>query len=356
MTIRWVKLWCLIFLFCILGAGETFGAENDWKKLQQMQEELERLADENPEGINSAEFNRLADSYVQMLLKKKGENNPGSTTKYVVNPEVRTKLMSGQFVFTLPNEQSYYASVPNGMMITTPVQFIPVENSLFTIKKDGKLMKRPCSNLYSEPGSYEVLMVAYGDGSIKLEEYSVYEVHFYFRIIDNYTKNVNYLYPPADYLITKIKLGGESLPVSGTGDFLLKDGDYEIWYASSLYPQKTYRFRFTRDTKPPDITFQNESADHEYDAPAKFQVSEPLREFSVIYNGMRLAEPSYILQSEGSYDITAADQAGNQTEILVKVCQKYPFGGNLWIIVILIFLAASIGFILYFCKKGIRIL
>lgn len=353
---KWAGCVCLLMLFTMMGVKYTFAAEPDLEKMQQMKEELERMAEGNSDVIDSEEFNKLADSYVEMLINSKGQISTGVFSEYIIDPPVTAEVVSGQFKFTLPNRQNFYSSIPNGTIITAPVQFTPVENALTTIKKDGKVIPPPLSGNYTETGNYEVKMVAYGDANVQLEEFNVYEVMFSFRIIDPYTKDVNYLYPPEEYAISMIRCDGESGPVSGKGEFLEKDGNYEIEYKSSVYPQQSYRFRFTRDTQPPDIMFIDGNAGNEYDAPAEFKVSEPLQELHIVHNGMSLENPSYILQSEGNYYITAVDQAGNQSEILVRINKQYPFWGSVWIIVIIVFLAASIGFVLYYRRKNIRIL
>ncbi|MCC8025767.1 MAG: hypothetical protein LIP16_10785 [Clostridium sp.] len=352
----WTRFLCLFFLFCNLGIKCAFGAEPDWEKMQQIREELERLADEAPGEVNSDEFKEAADTYIQMLIESKGESSTGIISEYITDPDVTAEFAAEHFVYTLPNLQRFYSSVPKGTMITAPVHFIPVEGALVTVKKDGKVIERPKSDVYKETGSYEVKMVAYGDGNVQLEAFNVYEVTFCFRIIDTYTKDVNYAYPPEEYRIGGINHEGEGLPVSGGGSFLLKDGSYEIWYESPAYPQKQYKFSFTRDTQPPGIKFKNQNAGNTYESPAEFQVNEPLRDFYIIYNGMRLDDPSFVLESEGNYYIVAVDQAGNQSEVLVRIKENHLLWGNLWIIVIIILLAVSIGFVLYSRRKNIRIL
>lgn len=328
-------------------AKEAEGAES----MQEMKDELERLSSDDYSDMTSEEFGRLADEYVQLLIQDKQAEGGEIATEYIRNPPLSIQYEKDLFSYLLPNGQIFYASVPNGMITAEAVKMIPLDSFLVTICRDGKMIEQQSAGIYREPGSYQVTMVGYGNTDSISEDFNIYSVEFYFRILAPCSNDISRIYPPEAYSVSYIGCDGKDLNAPEQGYFLKTDGEYEVAFTSDIYPERPYRFKFQRDTKAPEVIFPQEAAGGTAVAPVYYEISEPLEELSLICNGMELSEASDCLEQEGIYRILAGDMAGNRSETTVEVLKKYPLSGNLWIIIIFILILAGAGAALSGRKK-----
>lgn len=357
MGIRRVFILMLSFLLFTLPAGYVYADEvGDSKDMEEIREELERLSDGDYSDMTSEEFGRLADQYVQLLIKSKQDSGEEIATEYIVNPPLFIQHEAGLFSFRLPNGQIFFASVPNGMITTEAVKMIPLDSFLVTIRRDGKTISRSAADVYSEPGSYQITMMGFANAETVSEDFNIYGVEFYFRILAPCSNDISYIYPPQSYAIKYIGCEGESLDVQKEGCFLNRDGQYEVSFVSETYPEKSFNFKFQRDTEAPEVIFDQIAIHGKVVSPIHYKVSEPLRKLNVIFNGKELSSTADLLEQEGVYRMIALDMAGNQSETTVEVVKSYPFLGSLWIIIIVILIFAGIGFALFRRRVQMKIL
>lgn len=356
MKIIFILVFSLFFISLPVNGRVYAKAPEGAESIQGIKEELERLSDESYSNITSEEFGLLADEYVQLLIQSKEREGEDISGEYILNPPLSIQYEGSLFTFLLPNGQSFNASVTNGMITTEAVKMIPLDSFLVTIRRDGKIIKQSSAGIYSEPGSYHVSMVGYGNTDSITEDFNIYGIEFYFRILALCSNDINYIYPPEAYLIDCISCDGINLNASEHGCFLANDGEYEITFTSEVYPEKSYHFKFKRDTKAPKVLFAQEITGGKAVSPVYYEISEPFRELDMIFNGMELSDVTYSLEKQGVYHITVQDLAGNQSVTTVEVIKYDPLLGNLWIIIIVIFIFLVSGILLSARRIRMKIL
>lgn len=166
----------------------------------------------------------------------------------VVDPPMNflVSKTEGLLDYTLPNGSRFSASVPQGMTVTDPVTFKPVENAILTVMRNGSGIETSRDGIYSQPGKYHIRMVILptsSEGGSRL-----LEVNFRFTILPREVSLLNLLKAPEGFAIEKMELDGRGiLPDNPRWHFLHGDGRYKVRFAQEnggLF----YDISFKRDT------------------------------------------------------------------------------------------------------------
>ena len=111
------------------------------------------------------------------------------------------------------------------------MEFRPPDNALSLIQVDDELAAMQSRERFTEPGSYRIRMLCYSPLKGREINYTVYEVLFYFTILEPVTRQVGVVQAPEGFVITGVrKDGSRQEPDSGRCVFLQEDGVYEIDY------------------------------------------------------------------------------------------------------------------------------
>ena len=114
---------------------------------------------ESPYGEGSQELERLLEALGMEVPTLLPEEAAGM--EKVVDPPMNflVSKTEGLLDYTLPDGSRFSASVPQGMTVTDPVTFKPVENAILTVLRNGSGIETSRDGIYSQPGKYHIRMV-----------------------------------------------------------------------------------------------------------------------------------------------------------------------------------------------------
>lgn len=71
--------------------------------------------------------------------------------------------------YTLPNEEYFSSSIPNGMLTTRPVTFLPMKNARTTVYRSGMKITPAEDGVYGQPGNYRINLLVLAGRAAKME-------------------------------------------------------------------------------------------------------------------------------------------------------------------------------------------
>ena len=120
---------------------------------------------ESPYGEGSQELERLLEALGMEVPTLLPEEAAGM--EKVVDPPMNflVSKTEGLLDYTLPDGSRFSASVPQGMTVTDPVTFKPVENAILTILRNGSGIETSRDGIYSQPGKYHICLLYTSDAA-----------------------------------------------------------------------------------------------------------------------------------------------------------------------------------------------
>lgn len=273
-----------------------------------------------PDSEEEAEVQRIIEEYLDAM-----ENVPGEAAEAeLVQPSLEMSVRGQGLEYRLPDGSVFFSSVPNGMITGEPVEFRPPDNALSLIQVDDELAAMQSRERFTEPGSYRIRMLCYSPLKGREINYTVYEVLFYFTILEPVTRQVGVVQAPEGFVITGVrKDGSRQEPDSGWCVFLQEDGVYEIDYEKEEGQPLKLKTRLARDTTAPFLNFSQEVGRDAVPSPLSFQPSEPDCTIRMLYNGSSGYAVSNTLTTAGIYELRVSDRAGNSRSYQVRIRQTY---------------------------------
>lgn len=327
--------------------GMTQGNEED-KDIQNLEDWEEEVSDE--------EIERILNEYLKNI--DEGELQTESMTSSKVIDPVMEMKPEGQkkFRYTLPNGNYFISSIPNGMISAEAVDFELPEGTIGLVWKDDVSLAFPKSWHFTQKGNYHIrllILQPLGDMTI---DYNVYEVNFYFTIINRKDNTLGAVPAPNGFVITEARVDGKQQNIENKRCFFLKqDGYYEFEFESLEHEGLLLGTVFTRDTKAPFLSFSEEIKFEGVPGPVEFHPSEQGCEIYMNYNGSRGYAVSNSLTAAGSYELTVQDSVGNHRGYHIRIRQTYNLMDKRILLGILV-LAAVAGVRLVFLRRNMKVL
>jgi len=287
----------------------------------------EDMAEDLEEGItddmSESDLDQLIDEYFSRI--ESGDIGAETGADAVVDPPLGlTEEEDGRIRYTFPNGNYFITTTPKGMITSQPVDVFLSSGIVGVLKKDDVLDLMPDSWHFAAPGNYHIKMLSYQPASDVSDNYNVYEVNYYFTIINSADGRLGAIPAPEDFRITEVRLNGRPLPVEEERCFFLtEDGQYEICYADQQGGNILGKTVFVHDTTAPFLSFSRELEGRETEAPLEFYPSEPDCRVTLSYNGDRGYAVSNVLTAAGSYELCVEDAAGNKRSYYLRIRQTY---------------------------------
>ncbi|MCI9146898.1 MAG: hypothetical protein HFG73_01350 [Hungatella sp.] len=288
-------------------------------------EQLDRLEElEGQEDVSEEELNQALEEYFKDLdVEELGKETV--TSEKITNPVLKVETeRSGRLRYTLPNGNYFVSSVPCGMITSDPVELELPDGTVGLVQKDDVKQTFPETWRFTEKGVYYVrILVLQPPGNLTVD-YNIYEVNFYFTIIDRTNSTLGAVPAPEGFVITGVRLDGKPQEVEQERCYFLKDdGYYEIEFESRGDLQSSARIGFLRDTKAPFLSFSKDMEPGGIPSEVEFYPSEPGCQVYMHYNGNGGYAVSNRLTAAGAYSLSVEDKAGNSRTYYVKLRQTY---------------------------------
>ncbi len=298
------------------------------------------------------EVQELIDQYLNALEMIPGEVEE----KDLIRPELQLKARGEGIEYFLPDGDSFYSSVPNGMITGEPVEFRPPVHSLSMVQVNDNLAAMQGTERFTEPGSYQIRLICYHSLNEEKAGYQAYEVLFYFTILEPITSRIGVVQAPEGFIITNVRRDGKKQKQeSGSWVFLQQDGSYEINYEDQKTGEIHMKTHVIRDTTAPFLDFSRKIGSKPEPLPLSFQASEPDCRIYMLYNGSSGYAVTNTLTTAGTYELRVSDTAGNSRSYLVRLKQTYKLMDYR---MVGIGIAALIGIVLWMVglRRNMRVL
>lgn len=343
---RWGKVSCHAFLWCIsrkktalgllcgvlaaavFGGGMVCQAAGRPVRFRNTLEGLDDLEDleeiDGGEEISDEELSQALEEYFSRL-DENSYNQEEMASEKITDPVLSIENQKdGRLRYTLPNGNYFLSSVPCGMITAGSVDLELPEGTVGFVSRDDEPQAFPDSWHFTEKGCYYVrLLILQPPGNSEVD-YNIYEVDFYFTIIDKTDNTLGAVPAPEGFVITTVRLDGKVQEIDNARClFLRDDGYYEIQYMSTGKEKTAAETVFTRDTRAPFLSFSKEAGPKGVPGPVEFYPSETGCRVSMNYNGNHGYAVTNTLTAAGSYDLSVEDAAGNSRVYHVKLRQVY---------------------------------
>lgn len=353
-------------MVCQAGVSKSLGEQKNFfdKKIRNTlemtqgdedEEDLQELEsfDDLEEDISDDEIERILNAYLKDIDEEDAES---MTSSKVIDPVMEMKQEEGKFRYTLPNGNYFISSIPNGMISAEAVDFQLPEGTIGLIWKDDVSLAFPDSWHFTQKGNYHVrLLILQPPGDMRVD-YNIYEVNFYFTIIDKKDNTLGAVPAPDGFIIRGVRLDGKQQDIQQKRCFFLKqDGYYEFQFESLEYEGVLTGTAFMRDTKAPFLSFSEELKSEGISGPVEFYPSEQGCQIYMNYNGSRGYAVSNSLTAAGNYELTVEDSAGNHRGYHVRIRQTYNLADKR-ILVGIVVLAVAGGVHLVFVRRNMKVL
>lgn len=268
---------------------------------------------------------------------------------HVKDPSMRMAITEdGNIRYTLPDGEYFDVTVPNGIITGNAVEFYPHSDIAAVVTKDGESTSLFNSWRFSSPGNYHIKMLFYGFDDDTYENNEIYEVNFYFTIIDRVSGSVGAVPTPDGFEIISAKKDGVPLSIENPAClFLDGDGRFEIRYRDIETRSVYAATSFERDTTAPFLTFSKDLGNGKVQGPVTFTTSDVSDRVYLSYNGYTAETVNYELTDAGSYGLEVVDTAGNSRFYYLEISRKSGLlNTKLIILALILLLGAGARFLL----------
>lgn len=305
--------------------------------------------------VTEDELDRALEEYLNQMDMGALIQESGTAGK-VEDPVLITEPEQGKFKFTLPNGNFFVSSVPNGMITSDAVNLELPEGTVGLVNVNDEGEKFAGSWYFTKPGNYALRLLMYQQPGGMAVDYNLYEIRFYFTIIEERDNTLGVFPAPEGFVIGEVRRDGKPLNLSGERCcFLEDDGYYQIrceWKEQEGIFADT---SFIRDTTAPFLSFSEERKPEGVSGPIEFYPSEPDCRISMNYNGNHGYAVGNVLTAAGNYELSVEDMAGNRRTYHLRLRQTYnPADGRMILAVVAILVMAGIRLVML--RRDMRIL
>ena len=262
-------------------------------------------------------------------------------------PKIRWDEGESMVYYTLPNEEYFSSSIPNGMLTTRPVTFLPMKNARTTVYRSGMKITPAEDGVYGQPGNYRInLLVLPGGG--QNGDSSLYEIDFYFSIIPEVSSQVSLLTAPEGFYIDRLEQDQTALkPENPRWHFLSRDGAYRVRFVHEKLDGMTFETAFVRDTKAPLLSFDPAPDRYAMNRTVHVAVDDPAAAVEMYYNGKPVSMVLSTLEIGGNYQYRLTDSAGNERYYAIKMADRFRMPGPGTIMITCLALAGAAAWLIY---------
>lgn len=317
---------------------EEYGSMEDLGELENV-----------PDDYENEDLYELTDQYLEMF--QNGDYSIETIQEAIIeNPHMQMSMTDdGRVRYMLPNGDSYTATVPNGMITSSPVTISPSTQVASVVTKDGESSHIFNKWNYTEPGNYQIQMLFISLESDNYEDIQAYEVTHYFTIVGRKSNRIGAVPAPEGFEIISVKKDGLPQPVENSRCvFLEGDGVFEIRYYDTKTRSIYTATSFERDTAAPFLDFSEDIEHGPVKGPVEFYKSDLRDQIYLYYNGNSSLIDRSSLSAEGKYTLKVVDEVGNSRLYNLEIKRSYGILETKTIILALIFLlGAGIDFFLF---------
>lgn len=349
-------VWLFVLLFSLGGKMVSLASQTTVPPQTENAQDSDFSDISDYEGdVTEDELDQALEEYINQMDMGALIQENGTAGK-VEDPVLKTEPEQGKFKFTLPNGNSFISSVPNGMITSGAVDMEVPEGTVGLVNVNDEGEKFAGSWHFTEPGNYVLRLLMYQQPGGMAADYNLYEVHFYFTILDKRDNTLGVFPAPEGFIIKEVKRDGKPLKLQGDRYcFLGSDGDYEI---RCEWEQQEGIFAdtgFTRDTTAPFLSFSEELKPEGVTGPIEFYPSEPDCRVFMNYNGNHGYAVGNVLTVAGNYELSVEDEAGNRRTYHLRLRQTYnPIDWRVILAAAAVLLAAGIRLVML--RRDMRIL
>lgn len=273
--------------------------------------------------MTDEELDRALEEYINQMDMDSLIQGTGMAGK-VTDPPLNMEFVQGKFKFTLPNGNSFLSSVPRGTVTSNAVDMELPEGTVGLVNYNDEGENFANSWHFTKPGNYDARLLMYQQPGSMAVDYNLYEIHFYFTIIEKQDNTLGVFPAPEGFVIKEVKRDGKQQKVDGQrGYFLGADGYYEIRCERKGQEGVFVDTGFLRDTRAPFLSFSEEPKAEGIPGPVEFYPSEQNCRIYMNYNGNHGYAVSNLLTAAGNYELSVEDEAGNQRVYHIKLRQTY---------------------------------
>lgn len=286
---------------------------------EELEKELMELLKNSGQGESA-----LSETLREKLGMSGDDPDELSQMQKVMNPVLDTQWdeKNGMMVYVLPNQCSFSASVPDGMITTSPVTLLPMENVSMTIWQDGMKVKPVEDGVYREEGNYQVKLLVLPNGN-ESGDNNLYEVVFHFRILPPYSSGINLVKAPDGFKIGMLEREGKRIePEHPRWHFLGQDGRYRVRFVDQDTGDITFETTFIRDTTAPFLTFDPMPDRYEMAETVHVDIDDSQAGIEMFYNGKPVPNALNVLEIGGYYQYRVTDRTGNQRYYAVRMAER----------------------------------
>lgn len=347
------RYWLAAFLFLALVPGRPASAAETYRDSEITVPETADIPEEDD--ILKQEEWGAEDWEIEASAGELMETLKNSETIYSPQLEKSYHSESGMFTYMLPNESSFSASVPDGMMTNGPVTFLPMDNAYIVVTRNGMMAETAPDGVYILPGDYKFKILVF-PGDLLSGNLNYYQVRFEFQILADVDSALNFYSAPEGFYITSITCDNEEIkPENPKWEFLRRDGAYTIQMLDEETESIFCEVSFIRDTTAPFLLFTPEVEQETMNEPVMITVSEPRSNLQAFYNGTEGVLASNIISREGVYEFYVSDAAGNKRYYRLKM-EGRSEGPRLKTVILTIIGAAVLSGFLIYQRRHMRFL
>ncbi len=200
------------------------------------------------------------------------------------------------------------SSVADGMITQDSVGIRVPEGVQVSLYRDGELLENQDLEMISQEGAYAVRL---GSG-VDVEDL------FSFTIIGTTTGAVNYYDMPDGFQVDSVYIDGVQINNNRTRIEMITEGEMKAEY-SCPKADLHYTLRVIIDHTPPQLTFIGVDEQYRARGPVTWEGLEKGESMTFLKDGAEYKVKGNTLKSSGQYQITAVDQAGNESEYVVTI-------------------------------------
>ena len=266
------------------------------------------------------------------------------------NPELEMRYdsTSGNFIYTLPNDETIALNTPIGGRVNYEVKMDISENiRIVDSYIDGEKCLLNENDMMAEFGNYNIILKSNEFGTLGDNSY---ELSVCFSIVPEVITNENIITSPKYFELVEMKLNdNEKDSFDENHAIINEDGNYVLKYISG---DLQYTYSFIKDGTPPRIEFDQETDSEIIISPIKFENVNFDNKMEIIRNSKQIILSSNIIDLDGNYEINIIDKSGNQRTYKFIILQSEMN----WTIIIIAIAGVILSIVLaiYSGKKGIK--
>lgn len=259
----------------------------------------------------------------------------------------------GNLLFYVGDVTFIKSNIPNGSIVTNPVQVTPASGITQYVYHNGVLEVTPEEYIYKEPGYYEIVSTTFKtpEGSEDTMSRIMVQTIFRFTIIDSSARDYNVVSAPEDFVMDRVVYQGKEQEIPESGYFFLgRDGKYVFHFTCLNDSALTSSLEIDKDTVAPFVSFSQDITGGPVKAPLTFTCDDANAKIQVYRDNQECLLSGQQIEYGGVYYLVATDSHGNSREYEFSIKTEYHFFSPGMVVILVIIVLMLAFFMLY--KRG----